>query len=155
MNGGNGTSNDVLEGGAGDDTLNGGEGDDLLEDVQGLNALNGGAGADTLIGGSGSVLTGGFGVDSFTVADSFGDPVAVITDLDPAAEPVTVELRVPQALLDLGQPTLSQVDTPDGLLAVMTFGDGSTEDLVLLQGITVADNASITAEFLPELATAP
>ena len=124
--------------------------------MQGLNALNGGAGADTLIGGSGSVLTGGFGVDSFTVADSFGDPVAVITDLDPAAEPVTVELRVPQALSrPWPAPTLSQVDTPDGLLAVMTFGDGSTEDLVLLQGITVADNASITAEFLPELATAP
>lgn len=62
--GGEGTVNDVINGGAGNDQIRGYEGLDQLTGGTGNDILDGGLGADTLIGGSGAdTLDGGGGND--------------------------------------------------------------------------------------------
>ncbi|MEN0001477.1 MAG: calcium-binding protein, partial [Pseudomonadota bacterium] len=68
-----GSSTDIIDGGAGNDTINGLNGDDQLSGGSGNDTLNGGGGADKLAGGSGrDTLTGGSGADAFVFASGEG-----------------------------------------------------------------------------------
>lgn len=109
LEGGGGT--DDLTGGAGDDAVSGGFGDDLLDGGDGADTVEGGAGNDLLTGGAdrdedflnggdgddalnlfaGDWGNGGEGADVFQLQDHLpGDPVARITDFDPAQDHLVV-----------------------------------------------------------------
>lgn len=114
---------DVLAGGSGADLLGGGRGSDQIEGGDGADTLwggdagtpdaeadflNGGAGDDLLMLGAGDYANGGEGEDAFALQDLHaGDPVAQITDFDPAEDTIVVIYDAtlhPQPVLSLDQP---------------------------------------------------
>lgn len=134
-----GTGHDAVQGGYGDDLAFGGEGSDTLDGDDGddtlwggrrnaddgtVDFLNGGAGDDLLHLGAGDYGNGGAGADTFELQDiAVGDPVAQITDFDPAEDRLVL-------LYD------SQTHaTPE--VSIVTE-EGSQDATVMLDGVPVA-----------------
>lgn len=121
-----GAANDFLQGGMGADMLNGGSGDDVLDgvfgdgtDQDGGDTLWGGSGDDTLIVGADDVAHGGAGADTF-VSGAFvenADVAGRVEDFDPSEDRIEV--------------VFDPFETPDPILEVLDFEDGSGADIIL------------------------
>ncbi len=139
-----GLGNDVIEGGGGSDEINGGYGNDVittLDDDPGANAdiVDGGNGADTLIGDNGDALTGGAGVDAFTVdMTDVDNGVVTINDFDPATETLAVQYLADNNPAPTVTVSVAQ-DATGAPLGTLISLYGAQVDAVVLIGVDPAD----------------
>ncbi len=122
-----GSEDDVLHGGAGADTLNGGSGNDTLNgtfshgsgDQDAGDLLLGGSGDDQIILGNNDVAQGGSGADTFVSGDHITDDASAgtVSDFNPSEDRIEV----------IYDPDV----TPNPVIEVQDFADGSGADIVL------------------------
>ena len=123
-----GDGHDILYGGTGEDTLGGGTGNDQVWGGAGRDTLWGGLGDDTLGGGTeGDQIWGGAGSDLFVFAPGSGQDT--IGDFTPGQD--RLHLTGASSLSDLS------LSTGNGGVWI-----GYGGDLILLQGLTLADLGS-------------
>lgn len=137
---------DMMFGGVGDDSLTGGEGDDFLQGGRGADTLDGGAGNDridgtfgagrnlasdqdegdlidggvgddTILIGSGDTVFGGSGSDALIAGPQGVNGPGIVSDFDPAEDRIEV--------------MYDPVQTPDPVITVNDFADGSGADILL------------------------
>jgi hypothetical protein len=166
-----GAGNDLVVGGIGADVLYGGAGDDNLYDARNDLRNADRNRADVIVAGDGddgvviedgvNLVSLGEGADHVTVfAESGDDPVAVITDFDPAQDALLLGVYAPDVDLPQGENgielgyTLREIETelgrgtlvqPAGTeeITAEALGDGASVGYALLLGLRPEDLAGV------------
>lgn len=120
-----------------DTTLNGGSGPDVLDGSFGGDILIGGNGPDVLIAGDGNVMTGNNGPDTFLFRPEFGENT--ITDFDVNTDALQFDSAIFAVAADMFS---HATDTAAGVEIAASAGD-----VVLLEGVTLADMQAKSASF--------
>ena len=155
-----GDGNDTMNGSGGEDTLSGGDGNDLMRGQGGDDTLNGGDGNDRLDGGrSADVIDGGAGNDTLRGDEDLSTGSTAAPDTLIGGEGSDIIYTSEGDIVDLSESSqaMDELRIGPGIAPFdpvqVSAGTGTADQslAVAVDGIVVAELASLTAADIPDL----